>query len=148
MPLEAFQEFRADVEAGFKRAAKFLRQQNIHRVIDLPYQTQLVPLAAIFSEIGDKAEHAGHMAKIARWFWCGIFGELYGGAVESRFAKDILEVPAWLDGGPEPATVKEGAFRADRLLTMRTRLSAAYKGSTHCSCGRERGTFAAAKVTT
>lgn len=128
LPLEAYLEFRDHVETGFKKAAKFLRQQNIHRVIDLPYQTQLVPLAAIFAEIGDKAEHAGHMAKITRWFWCGIFGELYGGAVESRFAKDIVDVPAWLEGGSEPATVKEGTFRADRLLTMRTRLSAAYKG--------------------
>jgi hypothetical protein len=128
LPLEAYLEYRDSVEAGFKRAAKFLRQQYIHRVIDLPYQTQLVPLAAIFSEIGDKAEHAGHMAKISRWYWCGIFGELYGGAVESRFAKDVVEVPAWLDGGPEPSTVSEGVFRADRLLTMRTRLSAAYKG--------------------
>lgn len=128
LPLEAYLAYRDGVEAGFKRAAKFLRQQNIHRVIDLPYQTQLVPLAAIFAEIGDKADHVGHMAKIARWFWCGIFGELYGGAIESRFAKDIVEVPAWLDGGPEPSTVREGLFRADRLLTMRTRLSAAYKG--------------------
>lgn len=128
LPLEAYLAYREGVETGFKRAAKFLRQQNIHRVIDLPYQTQLVPLAAIFSEIGDKADHAGHMAKIARWYWCGIFGELYGGAIESRFAKDIVEVPAWLEGGPEPATVSEGTFRADRLLTMRTRLSAAYKG--------------------
>jgi hypothetical protein len=128
LPLEAYLAYRDGVETGFKRAAKFLRQQNIHRVIDLPYQTQLVPLAGIFAEIGDKADHAGHLAKIARWYWCGIFGELYGGAVESRFAKDIVEVPAWLDGGPEPATVSEGVFRADRLLTMRTRLSAAYKG--------------------
>jgi hypothetical protein len=128
LPLEAYLKYRDGVEAGFKRAAKFLRQQNIHRVIDLPYQTQLVPLAAIFAEIGDKADHAGHMAKIGQWFWCGIFGELYGGAVESRFAKDIVEVPAWLEGGPEPASVSEGVFRADRLLTMRTRLSAAYKG--------------------
>jgi len=128
LPLEAYLQYRDSVEAGFKRAAKFLRQQNIHRVIDLPYQTQLVPLAAIFAEIGEKAEHVGHMAKIARWFWCGIFGELYGGAIESRFAKDIVEVTDWLDGGPQPSTVTEGVFRADRLLTMRTRLSAAYKG--------------------
>ena len=128
LPLEAYREYVDGVEAGFKRAAKFLRQQNIHRVIDLPYQSQVVPLAAIFAEIGDKAEHAGHLAKIARWFWCGIFGELYGGGFESRFAKDIVEVPAWLDGGPEPSTVKEGVFRANRLLTMRTRQSAAYKG--------------------
>jgi hypothetical protein len=53
---------------------------------------------------------------------------LYGGAIESRFAKDFVEVTAWLDGGPQPSTVTEGVFRADRLLTMRTRLSAAYKG--------------------
>lgn len=128
LPLEAYLTYRDSVESGFKSAAKFLRQQNIHRVVDLPYQTQLVPLAAIFAEIGEKGEHAGNMAKIARWYWCGIFGELYGGAIETRFAKDIVEVTAWLDGGPVPATVSEGVFRADRLLTMRTRLSAAYKG--------------------
>ena len=128
LPLDAYLAYRDGVEAGLKRAAKFLRQQHIHRVIDLPYQTQLVPLAAIFAEIGDKADHAGHMAKITRWFWCGIFGELYGGGFESRFAKDVVEVPAWLEGGPEPATVSEGVFRANRLLTMRTRQSAAYKG--------------------
>lgn len=128
LPLSAYKQHRDAVHAGFERAAKFLRQQQIHRVLDLPYQTQLVPLAAVFAEFGDKAEHGTHMQKIARWYWCGVFGELYGSAVESRFAKDILEIPAWLDGGPEPTTVKEGVLHADRLLTMRTRLSAAYKG--------------------
>jgi len=44
LPLEAYLAYRDGVETGFKKAAKFLRQQNIHRVIDLPYQTQLVPL--------------------------------------------------------------------------------------------------------
>lgn len=128
LPLEAYKGFRDPVEAGFKRAAKFLRQQNIHRVIDLPYQTQLVSLAAIFAEIGEKADHAGNMEKISRWFWCGIFGELYGGGYESYFAKDILEVPAWLEGGPIPTTVSDGVFHPNRLGTMRTRQSAAYKG--------------------
>ena len=128
LPLSAYLKYREAVEAGFKKAGKFLRQQNIFRVLDLPYQTQLVPLAAIFAEIGDKSEHSTHLDKIARWYWCGIFGELYGSAVESRFAKDIIEVPAWLEGGSEPTTVQEGVLRADRLLTMRTRQSAAYKG--------------------
>lgn len=128
LPLEGYLQYRDSIEEGFKRAAKFLRQQSVYRVNDLPYQTQLVPLAAILAEIGDKAENAANVAKIARWYWCGIFGELYGSAVESRFAKDIVEVPAWLAGGPEPTTVTEGIFRAGRLQTMRTRLSAAYKG--------------------
>src|SRR5262249_15915998 len=47
---------------------------------------------------------------------------------ETRIARDFMEVPAWLKGGPEPSTVSETIFRADRLKTMRTRLSAAYKG--------------------
>ena len=128
LPLAAYKKHCNAVRSGFERAAKFLRQQQIHRVVDLPYQTQLVPLAAIFAEIGDKAEHTTNNDKIARWYWCGVFGELYGSAVESRFTKDILEVPAWLNGGLEPSTVADGVLRADRLLTMRSRLSAAYKG--------------------
>lgn len=128
LPLTAYKKHGNTVRVGFERAAKFLRQQQIHRVADLPYQTQLVPLAAIFAEIGEKAEHATNNDKIARWYWCGVFGELYGSTVESRFAKDILEVPTWLDGGPSPSTVTDGVLRADRLLTMRSRLSAAYKG--------------------
>lgn len=128
LPLSAYRKYKDAVETGFTTAAKFLRQQNIHRVLDLPYQSQLVPLAAIFAEMGDKSEHTAHREKIARWYWCGIFGELYGSSAETRFARDIVEVPAWLEGGPEPITVQEGVLRADRLLTMRTRQSAAYKG--------------------
>ncbi len=128
LPLTAYIKYRDEVEMGFKMVAKFLRQQNIHKAIDVPYQTQLVPLAAIFSEFGDRAEHSTNMNKIAHWFWCGIFGELYSSAVESRFAKDIVDVPLWLDGGPEPSTVIDGVFRSERLIKIRTRLSAAYKG--------------------
>ena len=78
LPLDAYKKYCDPVEGGFKRvAAKFLRQQHIYRVFDLPYQSQLVPLAAIFAELGDRAEHGTIIEKIARWFWCGIFGELY-----------------------------------------------------------------------
>ena len=128
LPLSAYLKYKESIEHGFERAAKFLRRQHIYRVFDLPYQSQLVPLAAIFAEVGDRSEHTTHYEQIARWFWCGIFGELYGSAAETRFARDIMEVPAWLDGGPEPATVRDGVLRSDRLLTMRTRQSAAYKG--------------------
>lgn len=128
LPLQAYLDNRAEIEAGFKTAAKFLHGLNIFSVADLPYQTQLVPLAAILAEIGPKAEHAVYRAKLARWFWCGVFGELYGSAIESRFAKDMQQVPIWLNGGPEPSTVTEGVFRTERLKTMRSRLSAAYKG--------------------
>jgi hypothetical protein len=67
LPLEAYLAYRDSVEEGFKKVAKFLRQQNIHRVIDLPYQTQLVPLAAIFAEIGESvARHRRVGTRTAR----------------------------------------------------------------------------------
>jgi hypothetical protein len=85
-------------------------------------------LAAILADIGDAWEHDANRAMLVRWYWNGVFGELYGSAVETRIARDFMEVPVWLKGGPEPSTVSETLFRADRLKTMRMRLSAAYKG--------------------
>lgn len=39
-----------------------------------------------------------------------------------------MEVPPWLKGGETPTTIRGATFRANRLKTMRIRLSAAYKG--------------------
>jgi hypothetical protein len=128
LPLEAYKKYEKQVERGFEQAAKFLHLLHIYRVFDLPYQSQIVPLAVILAEIGDEWEHSANRDKLVRWYWNGVFGELYGSTVETRIARDFLEVPAWLDGGPEPSTVSETVFRADRLKTMRSRLSAAYKG--------------------
>jgi hypothetical protein len=110
------------------QAAKFLHMLHIYRIFDLPYQSQIVPLAAILADIGEDWEHEANRAKLIRWYWNGVFGELYGSAVETRIAKDFMEAPLWLKGGPEPSTVSETVFRADRLKTMKMRLSAAYKG--------------------
>lgn len=128
LPLAAYKQYEKQVEHGFMQAAKFLHMQHIYRIFDLPYQSQIVPLAAIIADIGDAWEHEANRSKLVRWYWNGVFGELYGSAVETRISKDFMEVPAWLQGGAEPTTVSETIFRADRLKTMRMRLSAAYKG--------------------
>jgi hypothetical protein len=128
LPLEEYNRYEKQVEAGFVQAAKFLHMLHIYRIFDLPYQSQIVPLAAILADIGDAWEHEANRSLLVRWYWNGVFGELYGSAVETRIARDFMEVPAWLQGGPEPTTVSETMFRADRLKTMRMRLSAAYKG--------------------
>jgi len=128
LPLEAYKQYEMQVEQGFVRAAKFLHMLNIYRIFDLPYQSQIIPLAAILADIGDAWEHEANRAKLVMWYWNGVFGELYGSAVETRIARDFMEVPVWLQGGPEPSTVAETMFRSDRLKTMRMRLSAAYKG--------------------
>lgn len=128
LPLSAYKRYEAQVEHGFMQAAKFLHMLHIYRIFDLPYQSQIIPLAAILADIGDAWEHEANRAKLVQWYWNGVFGELYGSAVESRIARDFLEVPSWLTGGPAPSTVSETIFRNDRLKTMRMRLSAAYKG--------------------
>ncbi len=116
------------VQDGFVRAARFLHIQRIYSHRYLPYRTQIVPLAVILATLGGEGEPDGVRQQIARWFWCGVFGELYGAANESRFARDFPEVAGWIRGGPEPITVTECNFAANRLLTLRTRNSAAYKG--------------------
>ena len=50
--------------------------------------------------------------KLVQRYWNGVFGELYGSAVESRIARDFLEVPAWLKGGELPTTIRDATFRA------------------------------------
>lgn len=128
LPLTAYKQYQDLAEQGFLKAAKFLFTQRVYRLFDLPYQTQIIPLAAILADIGDAWELEANRDKLQKWYWCGVLGELYGSAVESRISRDFMEVPAWLGGGKEPATVSEASFRPERLKTMRMRLSAAYKG--------------------
>lgn len=128
LPLEAYLTYQEKVEVGFIAAAKFLINLGIYRVRDLPYQSQIVPLAAILAELGTEAEAPSVVDKLRRWFWNGVFGELYGSSTETRIAHDFVEVVKWVRGGPVPTTVHDATVRADRLKTMRMRLSAAYKG--------------------
>ena len=116
------------VENGFVAAAKFLLNQFVFTKQDVPYTSQLVPLAALHVELGVELEPAKAKAKLEKWFWSGIFGEAYGGAVETQYANDLAQVAAWVRGGPEPTLVNEANFVPERLLSLRTRNSAAYKG--------------------
>lgn len=128
LPLAAYLGARDAAVEGFVRASKFLVEQNIFDHDDLPYQTQLVPLSTILGSLGSRWEDHAVKDKVRRWYWCGVLGELYGGAIETRFAKDLPEVLDWINGGAEPATVRDASFNPARLLTLKTRLSAAYKG--------------------
>ena len=115
--------------SGFESAARFLHSQHLYDARFLPYGSQLIPLAAVLTVLGREWEPHDAREKLARWYWCGVFGELYGGSIESRFARDLPEVVRWVrDGGPEPDTVYDAEFAEARLITLRTRNSAAYKG--------------------
>ena len=117
------------VEEGFRDAAKFLRGQFVFTSYNVPYNTQLVPLAALYVELGNELAPANAQEKLSRWFWCGIFSESYGGGVETQFARDLEQVANHIRGGAEPELVAEANFVPERLLSLRTRNSSAYKGS-------------------
>ena len=124
-------DYRANADAvteGFEWVAQFLAFDKIFKADDVPYRTQMVPLAALRAILGSDLDDYAANEKLRQWFWCGILGEVYGGAVETRFARDVEQVPSWLRGGETPRTVYDASFDASRLETLRTRNSAAYKG--------------------
>lgn len=128
LTVEDYRAWADKVEKAFRKAARFLHNQKIFKAKDLPYRTQLVPLATILIDLGNEAEPDGAQRKIARWYWSGVLGELYGGAIETRVARDLPEVVDFVHGKGEPITITDANFQAGRLLTLRSRNSAAYKG--------------------
>lgn len=78
--------------------------------------------------LGSRVEDGLVKDKLAALYWCGVFGEMYGAANETRYANDVSGVLAWLDGGSEPDTVARAFFQPTRLLSLQTRNGAAYKG--------------------
>lgn len=130
LTLPDYLEWREPLREAFQWAATFLADRYVFKAREVPYAKQLVPLAAIRVALGDKADLHGVKERLIRWFWCGIFGELYGSANETRFARDIEMVPAWaLDPtAPVPRTIADSSFVESRLLSLSSRRAAAYKG--------------------
>lgn len=128
LELTDYQQWADSLEDGFKQAAHFLRIQGLYTQKELPYSTQLVPLAALMTLLGSRWRESKILQKLERWYWCGVLGELYGGAVETRMANDLDEVMQWVEQDDQlPRTVTEASFQKERLYNLRSRLSAAYK---------------------
>src|SRR5262245_35485924 len=116
LDLLAYEKWADRVEQSFVETARFLRREFVYTARDLPYRTQLAPLAAVLAMLGNRWREPQIYDKLARWYWCGVLGELYGGAVETRIANDLEDLLAWIDGGgSEPRTVYEAAFSPGRL---------------------------------
>lgn len=130
MPLSAFERWSESLTKGLEEAERFLRSEGFHHPKFLPYRTQITPLGAVLAHLGERWLEPQIKTKLARWFWCGVLGELYGGAVETRIALDVQQLLAWVTdaSAPEPATVQAAGFNPNRLDTLRSRTSAAYRG--------------------
>ena len=128
LTLGEYKEWADRVEQGFEAAAKFLYNQFVFTQLNIPYNTQLVPLAALHVELGHELDTLDAKILLERWYWCGVFGEMYGSAVETQYARDLPEVAEYIRSGVEPYLVRESNFAPGRLISLRTRQSAAYKG--------------------
>ena len=84
-----------------------------------------MPLAVILARLAQMPGALSTQAswdKINQWFWCGVFGELYGSSsVSLRAARDVREVVDWVAGNAEtvPQTVRDAQFAESRLLSAR-----------------------------
>ncbi|WP_446222767.1 GmrSD restriction endonuclease domain-containing protein [Nocardia sp. IBHARD005] len=129
LPLQDFIDLSPRLRDAFDWVGHFLSDQCIVSFTDLPYRSQLVPLAAVRAILGEDANEPAILALIIRWYWCGVLGEMYGGSTESRFTRDVEQLVAWRDDrSGVPDTIAEASFVADRLDKLSTRNSAAYKG--------------------
>lgn len=149
LTLDEYKKYCEDLTAGFVEAEKILQEERIFSSKDLPYTTQFIPLAVLCTLLaaGNQIKVANIKNKIKQWYWCGVFGEMYGGANETRYALDVNGVMDWIaDDTKLPRTVQESFFNPTRLLGLQSRLSAAYKGimalilKSHCQdfiSGRE-----------
>ncbi|MFW2513697.1 GmrSD restriction endonuclease domain-containing protein [Demequina sp. SO4-13] len=122
------------VRAALPWVAQFLIEQRIHSDKFVPYATQIVPLTVVRVLLAQDADKYAVKERLQQWYWCGVLGEQYGSTTETKFARDVEQVPDWAmaavqsRGSRPPETVTVASFAESRLLTLRTRGSAAYKG--------------------
>lgn len=131
LPLTEYKKYADALTGGFQEAEKLLQEERIFSSRDLPYSTQLIPLAVLCTLLMEnhRIRITNIKNKLKQWYWCGVFGELYGSANETRYANDVPDVMKWIDGdGAMPRTCAEAYFTPTRLLSMQSRQSAAYKG--------------------
>ncbi|MFC7458045.1 DUF262 domain-containing protein [Brachybacterium sp. GCM10030267] len=129
MDLADYLRFAPRFREALPAVARHLRSLHIHRSRDVPYRSQLIALAIFHVLLGERAEEHAVRAKINQWFWCGVLGEQYGATIETKIGRDAEQVPGWATGGSVvPDTVARATFAESRLGSLRSRLSAAYKG--------------------
>jgi hypothetical protein len=129
LPLAAYKKWAAPVQAGFIEAGGYLNELKIVWHRDIPYPTLIVGLASVFAILGHEAQTTAAKQKLSQWLWSVTLGELYGSTTESRLARDVPDVVDWISNqGGKPRSVDEALFQRDRLKSLQSRLSAAYKG--------------------
>ena len=128
LTLSDYETWADRVEQGFIDGAKFLQTQCIFKQSDVPYTTQLIPLAALHVELGPELNSAMARSRLEHWYWSGVFGEQYAGTTDTQAELDLQQVARYVRDGTVPSTVAQATFTPERLISLRSMNSAASKG--------------------
>ena len=99
----------------------------------LPYQSIVPAFAALNTEAKklDPSKQLDANRKIRHWYWASVFTLRYSGAVESRAARDFLDVKAWFyDDLAEPPPIGDFTqqFRNIEFRKLQSKGHAIYNG--------------------
>lgn len=133
LSLDDYRQHAQEMADAFKAAAEFMAERCILSVDQVPYTSQIVPLATILARLAehpqwDRSQESKD--RLNRWYWSGVFGELYGAhAPTIRAGLDVTEVTPWVlqETDATPRTVSDATFSESRLLTA-TEESGVYRG--------------------
>lgn len=123
-----YERWASEAEKGFVEAANFLKSLRIFQARDLPYAGQLVSLAALYAQMGKELASKVARERLEHWYWSGVFGEEYGSTTATRIVEDVREVPNYVRNGRPTGLMNRFYFDPLRVVSLRTRGSAAYKG--------------------
>jgi hypothetical protein len=136
LDLAAYLRWAPALREALGWTAGFLADQCIHTSALLPYRSQLVSLAVIRVVVGPTIDRPPVLQRIRRWYWSGVFAELYGGSTETRMVRDVEQVPPWAlaplaGAAPEPRAPDALSARlvpVSRIASVQSRGSAVYRG--------------------
>lgn len=124
LSLADYQQAAPVVCKALGTVAEFLAERCVFALEQVPYTAQIIPLAVILARLEQSPgalDSQKAWDRLHQWFWCGVFGELYGSsAVKLRAARDVVEVTDWVKGETKkvPKTVEDANFRESRLLSV------------------------------
>jgi hypothetical protein len=124
---DQYQKWSEPISVGLEKAARFLHEQAIFDADDLPYPMQLVVMAPLFVLLGEGVKVDAIRRLLLQWFYCGAASGTYSRGREGKAAKDLIEVPQWLQGGNVPATVLEAFLTEERLQNLTNSQGSTYR---------------------
>ncbi|MBL7672058.1 MAG: DUF262 domain-containing protein [Bdellovibrionaceae bacterium] len=118
---------------GLGRSLEFLRKElGILSAELIPYNTMLVPLAAMWTELEEmKGPQVGaSREKLSQWFWASVFSQAYEKGPSSRAVSDYKELVTWIvENGLEPRALRGISFSPAMFFEVTPKQRALYRGT-------------------